>query len=489
MLEQPSASSSRRGGALVTGASRGLGRAISIALARAGYDVALAARTLQSEKGHTDNRDPMADPLLPGSLEETAALVRACGRHAYCIHMDLTDESCAIEAALKADDQLGGINVLVNNAIYKGAGSEQLVLELSGTNFGTMMQANVNTQVAIVRVLLPRMLARGHGAIVQMVSSSTDMRPTRPVGKGGWDFGYAATKAAISKLVPILSVEYPFVKSGIRFFNVEPGLVVTEMMKTKGTAEVYRQFGDVPPEVSGAAIAHLVTAEFGEVSKYSGAPFVFAPRLVSDLNLLPGYIYKEAKVREVAERTERQQQKIVTRVSTNDGTYPYPPEELHRAYAHYCKVKDHCSKTRDWSDFADLFTEDCYYCEHAYGEFHGRRAVREDYITKVMKPYPDMTFPHDWHVFDYERGAVVVMVQNALPPPHNPETNEAFKIPNISRLVYGGNGLWKEQQDWYNPLFHAKKAVSDWRQAGGKFQSEEALKMKHSTPSASNSKL
>merc|ERR1712232_632073 len=186
--------------------------------------------------------------------------------------MDLTDESHAVEAALEADNQLGGIDVLVNNAVYKGAGSEQLVMELSGADFANMVRANVTTQVAIVQALLPGMLARRRGAIVQMVSSSTDMRPTRPVDNGGWDFGYAATKAAVSKLIPILAVEYRFDKCGVRFFNVEPGLVVTETMKAKGTADVYRQFGDVPPDVSGAAVAHLVTADFEKVSKYSGAP-------------------------------------------------------------------------------------------------------------------------------------------------------------------------------------------------------------------------
>merc|ERR1711957_209775 len=110
--------------------------------------------------------------------------------------------------------------------------------------------------------------------------------------------------------------------------------------------------------------------------------------------------------------------------------------------------------------------------------FHGREAVRNEYIIKVMAPYPDMTFPHDWAVYDYERAAVLVMVRNAFPPPYD-GNGEPFFIPNISRLVYGGNGLWKEQQDWYNPMRHGPEAMKAWRKAGGKFQSTEELKMEH----------
>lgn len=386
--------------------------------------------------------------------------------------MDITDIAGTIEAARLADKELGGIDVLVNNAVYQGPGSEKRVLDLQLQDFTKMSRANVEAQLALVQTLLPGMLQRGRGSIVQLVSSSSNMKPTRAVGSGGWDFGYAATKSAISKLVPLLAVEHPLEQSGLRFFNVEPGLVVTEVMKAKGTAATFRQFGDEPPEATGAAVAHLVGAPAKDVNKYNGAPFVFAPKLAADMGLLPGYTYQD-KMNYVKSDPSP------SAASNKDSKHPYPPEELHRAYARYTEVKDRCSRTRDWNEFADLFTEDCFYVEHGYGEFHGREAVRDDYIVKVMKPWPDMTFPHDWHIFDYERGAVIVMVQNALPPPYNMQSGKPFSIPNISRLVYGGNGLWKEQQDWYNPQLYAPKIVKAWRTAGGRFQSEEALKLKH----------
>ena len=69
--------------------------------------------------------------------------------------------------------------------------------------------------------------------------------------------------------------------------------------------------------------------------------------------------------------------------------------------------------------WADLFTEDAEYIEHAYGTFKGREKIRE-WITKVMAPFPSMTFPQDWVVFDEDNGAILFQCQNRLPTPPTP---------------------------------------------------------------------
>lgn len=156
--------------------------------------------------------------------------------------------------------------------------------------------------------------------------------------------------------------------------------------------------------------------------------------------------------------------------------------ELQQAFNKYRAVKDECSKTKNWAPFAELFTVDAYYVEHAYGEFFGRREILR-YIVDVMKPFPDMKFAEDWIVYDEENGAIIWQLQNIFPPPNDPITGLPFQFPNISRLVYAGDGLFKEEQDWYNPggstRLHAAPTTRAWRKAGGKFQSNEALIMMH----------
>jgi len=151
-------------------------------------------------------------------------------------------------------------------------------------------------------------------------------------------------------------------------------------------------------------------------------------------------------------------------------------EELKEAFDAYDKVRIRCSETGDWSPFADQFSEDVHYIEHAYGEMHGREVVRE-WITKVMAPFPHMLFPQNWVVFDEERSAVVFEVVNLLPHPTDPD-HPGFGFPSWTRIVYAGNGLWSSEEDIYNPGRDAGRVIKEWRAAGGEFSSSEQVEMK-----------
>lgn len=154
-----------------------------------------------------------------------------------------------------------------------------------------------------------------------------------------------------------------------------------------------------------------------------------------------------------------------------------PREELEEAFARYNEARIESQNTNDWTIWASRFTEDAHYIEHAYGEMHGRAAIA-DWICKVMSPFPDMTFPQDWVVFDEENGAVVFQCQNRLPHPTDPD-GPPFQFPNWTRLVYGGDGLWKSEEDVYNPAFQANDTIKRWIEAGGRFATREQVKMKH----------
>ena len=156
----------------------------------------------------------------------------------------------------------------------------------------------------------------------------------------------------------------------------------------------------------------------------------------------------------------------------------YSRDELQRALDVYNRARDESSRTGDWSIWASVFTDDALYIEHAYGEFRGRDAIR-DWITKVMAPFPHMTFPQDWVAYDEENGAIVFQCQNRLEHPTDPN-GEPFQFPSWTRLIYAGNGLFSREEDIYNPARDAGKVIKAWLAAGGKFASKEKVAIKHS---------
>jgi len=160
-------------------------------------------------------------------------------------------------------------------------------------------------------------------------------------------------------------------------------------------------------------------------------------------------------------------------------------QELEEAFAHYNEARIEAQESNDWTIWANRFTEDAHYTEHAYGEMHGRAAIAE-WICGVMAPFPEMTFPQDWVVFDEENGAVVFQCQNRLPHPSDPD-GEPFQFPNWTRLVYGGDGRWKSEEDVYNPAYQANSVIQAWIAAGGKFATPEQVKMKHTSPTSEGS--
>jgi hypothetical protein len=151
-------------------------------------------------------------------------------------------------------------------------------------------------------------------------------------------------------------------------------------------------------------------------------------------------------------------------------------DEMERAFARYCEVREQAIASGDWRPWAALFTEDARYVEHAYGEFHGRRAI-EDWIVGVMEPFPTMTFPNDWVVLDPEQRIVVFQCQNRLPHPVDPK-GPPFEFPTWTKLDYAGDGLWSGEEDVYNPK-KAAEVIQSWIRAGGRLAARERVQMKH----------
>jgi NAD(P)-dependent dehydrogenase (short-subunit alcohol dehydrogenase family) len=117
----------------------------------------------------------------------------------------------------------------------------------------------VFAQIQLTQLVLPGMLERGDGTIINITSHVAGADPPGPVGEGGWGFGYAASKAAFHRMAGILHVELG--DRGIAAFNVDPGFVVTEMMQIADHgAALDRHYRGAPPSVPASVVAWLASS-------------------------------------------------------------------------------------------------------------------------------------------------------------------------------------------------------------------------------------
>ena len=279
--------------ALVTGASRGIGRAGALALAEAGFDVVVSARTVKEGDGRSEARsvrEARPSAAVPGSLERTAAEIEARGRRALIVPMDLTDADSVRGLPPAVLDEWGRIDVLFNNAIYQGIGTLDRVSDLTPESMLTVFTGNFVHQVLLIQEVVPAMVERGGGTIVNMVSGSARLDPPGLPGEGGWGILYSASKAAFGRVAGGVNAEY--LGSGVKSFNVDPGNVVTEARRSQRSDDEYAAtFGSEPAEATGKVVAWLATDPGAD--RFLGK-WIFAPKLCSDLGLLPGWTFNAA---------------------------------------------------------------------------------------------------------------------------------------------------------------------------------------------------
>ena len=241
--------------ALVTGASRGIGKATAVALGNAGCDVAVSARTLVDGTARLDTDQSVA---VPGGLDTTVQAIEATGGRGLAVAMDLMDAASVAKAVDEVLAHFGRIDVLVNNAVFQGPGTTKLFADLTHDDVRAVFDGNVHAQLALVRAVLPGMLERGGGTIVNMISATAYMDPPAKSGEGGWGMAYAMSKAAFARVAPLLHVEHG--TDGLRIFSVDPGFVITERLEASGHDQQYTgRFKGAGPDIIGKAIAWLVT--------------------------------------------------------------------------------------------------------------------------------------------------------------------------------------------------------------------------------------
>ena len=244
--------------ALVTGASRGIGRACAIALADSGFDVAFTARTAKEGEGRDDS-DSGGGVRIEGSLESTAAEVEARGAQALPLLADLTDFDSLRAAVDAVATHWQRLDVLVLNAVHTGAGSMLRIADTPIEMLETKLRANALAQVVLVKQALPHLLSSGGGRVIGITSYAATHEPSAPVGEGGWGYAYAASKAAFHRLAGHLAVEVG--PHGIVAINVDPGHVMTErMIANAARLGLEGKYRGAPPSAPAAAVAWLASA-------------------------------------------------------------------------------------------------------------------------------------------------------------------------------------------------------------------------------------
>ncbi|MET7769966.1 SDR family NAD(P)-dependent oxidoreductase [Nocardia sp. NPDC005366] len=188
--------------ALVTGSSRGIGRAIARRLAAEGATVVVTARSRSPIPSVRDGRTH----LLSGSLAETVAAIEADGGRAIALPADLEDERKRAGLVDEVVGTVGGIDILVNNAGFADYSS---IEAMNTATFDRTVEHYLKVPFLLCQATIPRMRKQGRGWIVNIGSSTglSPIRPFREYNKTSGDVIYAAVKAAQHRFTEGLAAE------------------------------------------------------------------------------------------------------------------------------------------------------------------------------------------------------------------------------------------------------------------------------------------
>ena len=238
---------------MVTGASRGIGRAIALALAAQGHSLILTARSVDggAKFSGTSLNDPLTGIDLTGSVADVAQACQALGSRAIAVPMDLTVESSVLEAAETALSEFGVVDTLVSNAIYQGPGVNDWLQDLPIENLRRVIEGDAIAPMIMLKKFLPGMLTSERGLFIHLTSGAASLVPKKPAGEGGWGVAYAMAKGAAHRIAGVMHAEYS--PQGLRAYSLNPGHVTTEVMALRAQREGREVTGNGPEDVAVAA--------------------------------------------------------------------------------------------------------------------------------------------------------------------------------------------------------------------------------------------
>ena len=188
--------------ALVTGSSRGIGRAIAQRLAAEGATVAVTARAYQPSQSARAG----ASSAIPGTIDETIALIEEAGGSAFGVTADLDDAQARGGLVDAVVDRTGRIDILVNNA---GFADYALIEDMTLETFDRTVEHYLRTPFVLTKAAVPHMRSQGGGWIVNIgsVTGVAPARPYRDYNKTAGDVIYASCKAALHRFTQGVAAE------------------------------------------------------------------------------------------------------------------------------------------------------------------------------------------------------------------------------------------------------------------------------------------
>ena len=232
--------------AMVTGGSRGIGRADALALAREGADVVITDILLESDTSAADSEKDLRLSKMAKEqgfiyTERTVKEIQAMGRRAVAIKMDVTDADQVQATVDRMTKEWGKVDILINNAaILDHVGP---IETQTPAMWERVLKVNLTGSFNCARAVLPGMKARNWGRIVNMASVAGTM--------GGFgQASYSATKAAVIGLTRTLALEGA--RNNVTCNAIVPGIIMTEAYKAFDQAMVDRMVKRIPSRKAGA---------------------------------------------------------------------------------------------------------------------------------------------------------------------------------------------------------------------------------------------
>jgi NAD(P)-dependent dehydrogenase (short-subunit alcohol dehydrogenase family) len=237
---------------VVIGASRGMGKQMALRLAMEGADVAVAART-----------DGPGQSPEPGTIHRTAEEIRAMGRRAVPIRVDLAigeDVDAMCREAIKA---LGRVDILIHSIQHRGAGYLSLFEETTIEQLDLQVAVNLMSAVRACKIIVPQMKSQGGGIIILVTSAAGELdaanMPGMP-GKASTGLGYPMTKAAQIRFMMSLAKEVR--PDNIAVIGLDPGFVFSEHVEVGRVGHRYQGWDSrlaLPMDVPAETARYLCT--------------------------------------------------------------------------------------------------------------------------------------------------------------------------------------------------------------------------------------
>jgi citronellol/citronellal dehydrogenase len=255
--------------AIVTGASRGIGKQVAIELARCGASVVVAARTVEPRR------------RLPGTIGETLAAIEAVGASGAAIAADMGNADDLERLVAAAVDRFGRIDVLVNNAAATADRSWGAPLsELSREDWMRQYAVNLHAPFSLTKAVVPIMKDTGGGVIVNLTTAGhRDSVDTNGPAGLPTPLAYPSSKAALDQFCRSVAAEVR--AAGVAIVNVHPGFVRTEMTELLAEGGMDAS-ASISMDIPTRAIVYLATCD--DPMAYSGQVLV-AQTLVDELGL------------------------------------------------------------------------------------------------------------------------------------------------------------------------------------------------------------